>query len=198
LEKNICKKFETTLYKNTKDVNHYIWDKIKWEKISNQCLNLLWSIKWSHVNWDIEQSNSKLYNFIDLINSTNYISNISDKENISQCLDNIQNIISTHGKTDKQTTKYPKIINHFLMKKKILRRTKKILNGYDIPWESIFDLFWYYTEQNSWINIINFRQLQKDLEWKEWQESLVASMRQDDKAKEHADIDLDNVIDNMV
>ena len=84
------------------------------------------------------------------------------------------------------------------MKKKILRRTKKILNWYDIPWESIFDLFWYYTEQNSWIKTINFKQLKKDLEWKEWQESLVASMRKDEKDKEGADIELDNAIENIV
>ena len=84
------------------------------------------------------------------------------------------------------------------MKKKILRRTKKVLNWYDIPWESILDLFWYYIEQNSWIRTINFKQLKKDLEWKEWQESLIASMRKDEKDKEGADIELDNAIENIV
>jgi hypothetical protein len=197
LQEKISNKFETVLYKKADHANDYIKDKIRWEKVSNQYLDILWKIKWSPLNWDIEQSNSKLYNFIDLINSTNHISTPSEKENIIKCLETIQNIISTHWKTDKQASNYPEIIRHFLMKKKILRRTKKILKGYDISWESIFDLFWYYTEQNSWIKTINFKQLQKDLEWKEWQESLVASMREDDKYKWNADLDLNNAIEKM-
>jgi len=197
LQNNICKKFDTILYKNAKHANHYIKDKIKWEKITNQYLNVLWEIKGSSIKWNIDQSNFKLYNFVDLIDSSSYISTISEKEDISHCIDSIKDVISQYWKLNKQSNRYPTIIRHFLMDKTILENTQKILNWYDIPWESIFDLFWYYTEQNSWIKTINFKQLKKDLEWKEWQESLVASMRQEDKTKKNADIDLDNAIGNI-
>ena len=84
------------------------------------------------------------------------------------------------------------------MNKNILKRTKKILNGFDMPWESIFDLFGYYIEQNSWIKTINFKQLKKDLEWKEWQESIVASNWQDNIYREYlADANLDNALANI-
>lgn len=198
LQEKISNKFETVLYKKAEYTNDYIKDKIKWEKVSNQYLSLLWQIKWNQVNWNIEESNSKLYNFIDLMNSSNYLSSSTEKENISNCIDTIKSIVSTYWKTDKQTNKYPWLICHFLMDKKILQNTQKILKWFDVPWESILDLFWYYTEQNSWIKTINFRQLQKDLEWKVWQESLIASMRQDNENKKNADIDLENAIDNMV
>lgn len=197
LQSTIYKKFNEILYKNAKDANNYIKDKIQWEKVSNQYVNLLWKIKWSPIIWDIESSNPKLYNFIDLMNSSNYIYSSSEKENISNCINTIQDIISTYWETDKETDKYPWLISHFLMDEKILKNTQKILKWFDVSWESIFDLLWYYKEDNSWIKTINFKQLQKDLEWKKWQESLIASMRQEDKTKKNADIDLDNAIGNI-
>jgi len=198
LQEKISEKIEKELYKNAKYANHYIKDKIKWEKISNQYLNLLWEIKESPIKWDIEQSNSKLYNFVDLIDSSSYISTISEKEDISHCIGSIKDVISQYWKLNKQSNRYPTIIRHFLMDKTILENTQKILNWYNIQWDSILDLFWYYTEQNSWIKTINFKQLKKDLEWKEWQESLVASNRQDNMERKYADTNLDNELKNIV
>ena len=192
LQDDIDKKVSNKLYKNVKFTNHYMTNKIEWEKIANKTIDLMQNIKWSAIGKEIENTNQNVFNFVDLVDFNIKNSTVNKKEKIYKCISKIQWIVSDYWNSDNVPTgKYPEIINHFVADKNCINETQKILNWYQSGWESLFDLLNHYTSNsplNEWkLKIINFNDLDKDLSGIQWDLSNSARIWEENESKKLAD-----------
>ena len=190
------------MYEDTKYVNHYMHEQVKWEQIMDKSLALVKNLKKSEIPTPITESNKGLFDFVGLIHFNIKNSTSLEKDRMNSCLEKIQNLVNEYKDTEKQPEpwKYPPIIEHYLTDKAILKNTKTMLEWWVVEGESMFDLFGKYIDKSDqrsdwkfWM--INLAFLENDLIPRKEGRSLIAENYAEINLKKewgYADMYLDN------
>ena len=190
------------MYEDTKYVNHYMHEQVKWEQIMDKSLALVKNLKKSEIPTPITESNKGLFDFVGLIHFNIKNSTSLEKDRMNSCLEKIQNLVNEYQDTDKvpESWKYPLIIEHYLTDKAILKNTKTLLEWWVVEGESMFDLFGKYRDKSDqrsdwkfWM--INLAFLENDLIPRKEGRSLIAENYAEINLKKewgYADMYLDN------
>ena len=188
------------MYEDTKYVNHYMRDQVKWEQVMDKSLALVKNIKKSGIPTPITESNKGLFDFVGLIHFNIQNSTSLEKDRMNSCLEKIQNLVNEYKDTDKlpEKWKYSPIIEHYLTDKVILKNTETLLEWWVVEGggESLFDLFSKYRDKSDqrsdwkfWM--INFAFLENDLTPNKPSYSQIAQEYDAEREKDNADGDLE-------
>ena len=82
------------MYEDTKYVNHYMHEQVKWEKVMDKSLALVKNIKKSEIQTPIIESNKGLFDFVGLIHFNIKNSTSLEKDRMNSCLEKIQNLVN--------------------------------------------------------------------------------------------------------
>lgn len=160
LQKNVMWRMDK-VYKEAENARHYITNKVKWEKIVNNSLSLIQSIK-PDIRFDEginKDSNPKLYSFFKIINFNIENSTTWEKDKLNKILNKIgeikDNYRNSNGIETFDSEKYPPIIENYL-------KNEIRLNDWDenSKFWLISDLFSYYNK--------NSRDMRSNSEGNDW------------------------------
>lgn len=167
LQQNIMWRMDK-VYSEAKYAQHYIRDKVKWEKVMDSSLSLLRKIK-PGIDIDlakpINQANSgKLYDFIKMMNFNMENSTDTEKDKLCKCISKVVQIAydykNTRGLTGINTVNYPPIIENYLKNQTWLDDWNE-----DSKLWLVFDMLGYYNQ--------NSKDTRTNVEWTEWVPSKV-------------------------
>ena len=167
LQQNIMWRMDK-VYSEAKYAQHYIRDKVKWEKVMDSSLSVIKKIKPDidiNLAKPINQANSgKLHDFMKMINFNMENSTDTEKDKLCKCMSKMVQIAydykNTRGITGINTVNYPPIIENYLKNQTWLDDWNE-----DAKLWLIFDMLGYYNQ--------NSKDTRTNLEWTEWVPSKV-------------------------
>ncbi len=139
------------VYKDAELAQHYVTNKVKWEKIVDNSLAMINSIKpnMDDLTKPINQSsNEKLYSFMKMIKFNVENSDTEEKNKLNQCMAKIPEIIDAYKATgwtqNFAELKYPPIIENYLKNQTWLENWNE-----DSKLWLVFDMLSYYNQNSN-------------------------------------------------
>ena len=166
-------------YDGTKYAHDYMQEQVKWEKIIDKTISFVEKMKGSKPDSIVSNSNTQLYDFINLMDFNIKYSTSVEKDKLNRVMDKINRMadLAQDNSSDSELENHKDKFAKYLTGDTLLQ-TRNILNGSSIDGSTqyAFDLFKNYENQSDSRNkgemhMINFDQMLIDLDRVETQQA---------------------------